>query len=91
MRKRSLVNRILEQAELPGENLPMQPLVEICADRRVLIENHKGVTEYSRERIGVGVRFGRIIVTGNDLRLCQMSGCQLVISGNIQQVELCRG
>ena len=31
--------------------LPGQPVVELVGDRRVLIENHIGVTEYGTERI----------------------------------------
>lgn len=90
MKKHSFVNRFVDQADLPGESLPMQSLVEICGHNRVLIENHKGVTEYSRETIGVGVRFGTVFVTGKDLRLCQMSKSQLVISGSIESVQLRR-
>ena len=33
--------------------LPGVPIVELAGDRRVLIENHRGVTEYGMERICV--------------------------------------
>ncbi len=40
------------------------PLTEIAGDRRVLIENHLGITEYGPEKIQVRVRFGAICVQG---------------------------
>ena len=37
--------------DLPGEPLPGQSLLELTGDRQVLIENHRGVTQYSREQV----------------------------------------
>lgn len=79
-----------EQLDLPGETLPGQPLVEIAGDSRVLIEQHGGVREYSRERIGVKVKYGLVQVCGSCLELRCMTREQLVISGKIDCVMLKR-
>lgn len=91
MKKVSIVHRFTEKVDLPGESLPTQPLVEICGYSRVLIEHHRGVTEYGDHRIGVRVRFGTVYICGEGLMLCRMSGCQLVITGTIYSLELARG
>lgn len=87
MRRRS---DLWEQMDLPGESLPGQVLVEITGENRVLIENHRGVREYSRERIGVKVKYGLIQVCGSCLELRCMTKDQLVISGRIDGVLLKR-
>lgn len=79
-----------EQMDLPGESLPGQVLVEITGENRVLIENHRGVREYSRERIGVKVKYGLVQVCGSCLELRCMTKDQLVISGCIDGVLLKR-
>lgn len=79
-----------EGADLPGEPNPMQPLVELAGDRRVLIENHRGVTQYGREKICVKVKFGQVAVCGCGLELARMTKEQLVISGRIDSVSLIR-
>lgn len=79
-----------EQMDLPGESLPGQVLVEITGENRVLIENHRGVREYSRERIGVKVKYGLVQVCGSCLELRCMTKDQLVISGRIDGVLLKR-
>ena len=79
-----------DRLELPGEALPGQPLVEIAGDGRVLIENHRGVREYSRERIGVKVKYGLVQICGSCLELRCMTWEQLVISGRIDMVQLKR-
>lgn len=77
-----------EQLDLPGETIPGEPLIEISGCSRVLIENHRGVCEYSRERIGVKVKYGSILVCGSCLELRYMTKQQLIVSGRISGVSL---
>ena len=79
-----------KQLELPGESLPGQVVVEIMGYDRVLIEHHRGVREYSRERIGINVKFGVVTVCGTRLALSCMNREQLVITGQIEGVMLSR-
>ena len=90
MGRRSVLDLLMDGADLPGESLPGVPLVEISGDGRVLIEHHFGVTVYSRERICVKVKFGQIAVCGCGLELIRMTKEQLVISGRIDGVSLLR-
>ena len=82
-----ILQRLADGADLSAEPLPGQPIVEIAGDRRVLIENHFGVKEYSREKIGVKVKYG---LCGCDLELIRMTKEQLIISGRIDAVTLIR-
>lgn len=91
MRKEgSFLERLAERADLQGEPLPMQPVVEIAGESRVLIENHRGVYQYTREQIGVHMRYGCLTVCGCNLTLSQMTRERLVISGRIDGVTLLR-
>ena len=81
---------LADSADLSGEPLARGSLVEIAEDRRVLIESHCGITQYSRERICVKVKFGIISVCGRNLELIRMTKEQLIIAGKIEQVELMR-
>ena len=76
--------------DLPGEVLPGQSLIELTGDCQVLIENHQGVTAYSRERIGIKLCFGECVILGRELELARMTQGQLVITGRIDCVQLCR-
>ena len=89
--KNGLFERAILCADLPGEIVPGQPLVEIFGDHRVLIENHKGVVGYGDTEICVKVKFGVLKICGRELTLCRMTKEQLVISGTIDGVCLCRG
>ena len=73
------------------EALPSQTVVELLGDGRVLIEHHSGITEYSRQRIQIRVKYGVLCVCGEGLELCKMTGEQLVILGRIDSLTLFRG
>ena len=79
-----------DRLDLPGESLPGQVLVEITGENRVLIEHHRGVREYSREKIGVKVKYGVVQVCGSCLELRYMTKEQLVVSGKIDSIQLIR-
>lgn len=86
-----LFGRLAWAADLPDEPIPGKPLVEIMDRSRVLIENHCGVCEYGRNFIRIKTKSGSICVCGNRLELARMTKGQLVISGEIESVQLCRG
>lgn len=89
--KRSFTDRLAAVTDLPDEPIPGLPLVEIAGERRVLIENHQGVTQYGRQSIQVRVKFGQVCICGAELELARMTKGQLVISGRIDSVSLLRG
>lgn len=84
------MERIAEGIEIEESHLPGLPLVEIWGDRRVLIENHRGVSRYAADQICVRVSYGEVSVRGCNLELARMNGRQLVICGRIDCVTLCR-
>lgn len=63
------------------------PRIEIMGDRRVLIENHKGILEYGDTlmRINCGKMIVRIV--GTELELRALSLSELAVTGKIASVE----
>lgn len=89
-RRGDWMERLAEGLDLPSQPLPGLPLVEISGDKRVLIENHRGVTQYGRDKICVKVKSGQIMVQGCDLEMARMTRDQLVICGRIDCVSFLR-
>lgn len=81
---------MMTQSPLTAEAVPGQPIVEVAGDGRVLIECHRGVQAYSRERIQVRVRYGWVNICGCNLEIIHMTREQLVICGKIDAVQLQR-
>ncbi len=89
-RSRRWENMLRDAADLQEESLPGEPLVEILGNSRVLIEHHRGVTEYTRERITVQVKRGEVCILGDRLELAKMTEQLLVVSGCVYGVNLQR-
>lgn len=85
-----LFDKVAFRAELPTEAIPGMPLVEIVGCRRVLIENHKGISMYGRNEIHINVSYGQLCVCGVGLELARMTNKQLVITGQIDTISICR-
>ena len=89
-KEHSIWERIMDRSSIEPESVPSQPIVEIAGECRVLIENHRGVAAYGREKILVKVPFGSVCICGCDLEMRHMSKEQLVIYGRIDSVGLQR-
>ena len=87
-------SRLLQsmQTHMPNpEVLPMVPIVELAGCSRLLVENHRGVTQYSTEQIGIKMKYGLLTVCGCRLTLEHMTKVKLVITGDINSIFLTRG
>lgn len=89
--RKGMLYRLAEGADLPGEPIPGQPVAELLGDRRILIEHHKGVSQYGQDKITVRVRYGTLVICGSGLELGSMTKEQLVITGRIDGIMVCRG
>ena len=92
MKQRTSWAKLLwQRMEQQGESKPLQPILELCGNKRIWIENHRGVKAYSFEQICVAVRYGHIIISGSGLRLRRMQGQILVITGEIASILVEKG
>lgn len=87
MRDRNHNNyRVLAEVPMPG-----CPLTEIVGNKRVLIENHKGIIAYGCNCICVRTSIGVIHVDGSALELKCISKDRVIIVGQIKDVRFSNG
>ena len=84
-RQKGFIGAFLQRAELWDISKKL-PLTELAGNRRVLIENHQCIMQFTPHCICVKVSFGCIRVTGQNLALSQMSCTKLVIDGDVESV-----
>ncbi len=76
--------------QISEETLPGVPVVEIAGTNRVLVERHQGVRGYSPECIEIGLSYGSLCVCGRNLCLSRMTRGQLVVTGEVQNLQIRR-
>ena len=67
------------------------PLIEICGQNRVLIENHRGILSYDSQMIGIKVKCGSVRISGEALTLAAISREKVIITGKIFNISLPSG
>lgn len=85
-----LYDRLASLSSLSGGTVPGVPLIEIISDKRVLLENHQGICRYTHEQICIKTELGIIKLDGKQLHIKQMSSDQLIITGKLENLSICR-
>ena len=84
------IEKFAKEADLQGEAFPGQSVIELFSDKRVLIEHHRGVSQYSECEITIRLKFGLLRICGSQLELAKMSSHQLIITGRINAMHIMR-
>lgn len=69
---------------------PNLPHVEVVGDRRVLVENHNGILEYSDTVMRVALGGMELCIAGENMDLCVLTLHELTIEGKIHTLEYIR-
>lgn len=73
--------------ELPKDIMMDLPKITLIGSIQVLISNHKGIIEYTKEVIRVNSNSGVIKVIGKDMYIKIILVEEIIIVGNIEKIE----
>ena len=82
------LNSVTRGYRSDNDRLGIRSLVEICDQRRVLIEHHFGLMNYGDSEIAVKVSYGSVRVSGNNLKIRYLSKEKIVICGCVDEIAL---
>lgn len=86
-KKQGVLPRLADRLELPEEALSGAAKLTVVAGRRALIENHRGILEYSPERITLSLGGSRLSIYGQELRIAAMNRREVLIRGEVQDLS----
>jgi sporulation protein YqfC len=78
---------ISEALDLPGEITLDLPKIIIIGYSQMLIENHRGVIEYTPKKIRLNSGIGVIKIEGTDLNLKSIATDDIIVTGKIKTVN----
>lgn len=85
---RKLRQELSEILELPMDVSLDLPKITIVGSLGVLIQNHRGLIQYSPEKIVASVGKGQIVVLGKSLEIEEVSKEDLIVRGAISSVQM---
>lgn len=88
VRRRGFAEKLAQVFDLPADAVAGLPLIELCGDRQLRVENHRGILAYDPREIHIGGGKVAIRVKGLELELKVMNAGELLITGQIFSVSL---
>ena len=81
-------NLLAEVLEMPEELTMDMPRITLIGNIKLSVENHKGIIEYSRQKIKLKVNDGFLSATGDDLVLKNISPDEVLLQGRIKEMAI---
>ena len=73
--------------ELPKDIMLDFPRVTLIGNLQLYIENHKGIIEYSSQRIRINTKSGVMRIIGKNLTIKTIVTEEIIIAGPVSQIE----
>lgn len=79
--------QIAKLLEFPQDILLDLPRITLVGNMQLLVENHKGIVEYTPSLIRIQLHQEGLVIRGNDLVLSNLQHDQLLIEGCIKELH----
>ncbi len=87
MGMRTMLTRLAGKLDLPADIAAGLPRITLNGFAECSLDQHRGILEYSTERIVVALNIGELTVEGQKLELRQMHRERLCITGRIERLS----
>lgn len=86
----SVKKGIARRLDIPEEAVIEEVIICIKGDEEVIIENHRGIVEYSRDNLRIAHAGGAVSIEGKELMIKEIDTDEIYITGSIISVEMVR-
>ncbi|HPT78859.1 MAG TPA: sporulation protein YqfC [Candidatus Atribacteria bacterium] len=83
----SVKSKVSDMFDIPKDITLNLPRISLTGNNQMLIENHKGVIEYTPERIRINSTIGVIRLQGTEMNLRNIAADDIMVTGGIKTIE----
>ena len=84
--KMAMKRRITTTFELPRDIMLDWPSIRMMGDEELVLSNHKGIAEYTKEQVRIKTALGVVKILGRGLAIKEISSEDIVVAGKIDSV-----
>lgn len=84
---RNIKNEVSDILELPKEVMLDLPKITSVGNQQLIVENHKGIIEYTSNKIRISVSLGILMIQGKNLYIKTIIKEEIIIVGIIYSLE----
>ena len=81
------LSELTKAMEIPEDFVRGNPLVSIEGQKRVVIENFKGISSYTEEEVRLITKGKKICISGKRLKIEDYTKEEITITGLIEKIE----
>ncbi len=85
--RKKMGEKVANTFDLPKEVIMDIPKVTLIGNKEISIENHKGVIQYTNEKIRISITGGELIISGEGLIINSIIPEEVIIYGEISQIS----
>ncbi|CCC58152.1 sporulation protein YqfC [Caloramator australicus] len=79
--------RFSDALDIPEEIVLDVPVIKIVSNNKIIIENHKGIIEYSKTTVRINSRIGIVALKGEDFVIKYITQDEIILEGEIEVIE----
>ncbi|MDF2502056.1 MAG: sporulation protein YqfC [Anaerosporomusa subterranea] len=87
MSKKGRMQRLAGLLELPQDIVLDLPRMTMLGNIQMLVENHKGIIEYTPELVRIRLKQGELVINGSDLVLGNLQAEQILVEGTMSEIR----
>ena len=81
------MEKITRYLELPPEIIFNLPKIVLVGNLQIMIENHRGLIEYSPGKIRISVNLGELEIKGKELVIASITKDEICLEGDISGLQ----
>ncbi|MCL4425712.1 MAG: sporulation protein YqfC [Firmicutes bacterium] len=85
-----LAKHLASLFDLPGDVVLNLPRLTMVGNLQVIIENHRGVVEYSPRKVIIAYNQGRVILEGEELVIGTIQSEEIAVTGRVNSLLFCQ-
>jgi sporulation protein YqfC len=86
--KKKRMEILANYLELPKDLLMNLPRITLVGDMQLHIENHRGIIEYTKEKIRISISIGELVIIGEVLMLRNIFPDEIAVEGKIKALNI---
>jgi sporulation protein YqfC len=79
--------RFSDALDIPEEIVLDVPVIKIVSNNKIIIENHKGIIEYSKTTVRINSKIGIVALKGEDFVIKYITQDEIILEGEIEVIE----
>ena len=82
----NLRSKLADDLEIPNNALTDNFDLRMHGNKKVIIENHLGITVYENDEVGIKTVENNILIKGSKFKIEEINNFKVIVKGNIDEI-----